>query len=218
MTETSESTQTTSEQPASNGNGQRSLTTAAARNLATTTKTAPQMQGITSRWLLRMLPWVQVSGGVYRVNRRLSYPVGSGRVSFSVTADQVQLIPPTLREIKPLANLADDAALGTLAGAFTQQELQAGDVIAEAGHPADKLVLIAHGKVTRTGTGKYGHAADLGTLADGDHIGEQILIGEGDPGDWDSTVTAATPCIALVLTQAEFKRLARRLPALRDLV
>ena len=218
MTETSESTQTTSEQPASNGNGQRSLTTAAARNLATTTKTAPQMQGITSRWLLRMLPWVQVSGGVYRVNRRLSYPVGSGRVSFSVTADQVQLIPPTLREIKPLANLADDAALGTLAGAFTQQELQAGDVIAEAGHPADKLVLIAHGKVTRTGTGKYGHAADLGTLADGDHIGEQILIGEGDPGDWDSTVTAATPCIALVLTQAEFKRLARRLPALRDLL
>jgi CRP-like cAMP-binding protein len=218
VTETSESTQAISEQPASNGNGQRSLTTAAARNLATTTKTAPQMQGITSRWLLRMLPWVQVSGGVYRVNRRLSYPVGSGRVSFSVTADQVQLIPPTLREIKPLAQLADDAALGTLAGAFTQQELQAGDVIAEAGHPADKLVLIAHGKVTRTGLGKYGHAADLGTLADGDHIGEQILIGEGDPGDWDATVTAATPCIALVLSQADFKRLARRLPPLRDLL
>ena len=50
---------------------QRSLTTAAARNLATTTKSVPQMQAITSRWLLRMLPWVQVSGGTYRVNRRL---------------------------------------------------------------------------------------------------------------------------------------------------
>ncbi|SFD99493.1 hypothetical protein SAMN04487819_106157, partial [Actinopolyspora alba] len=34
-----------------------SLGTEAARNLATTTKSAPQMQGITSRWLLRMLPW-----------------------------------------------------------------------------------------------------------------------------------------------------------------
>lgn len=35
---------------------QSSLGTAAARNLATTTKSAPQMQEITSRWLLRMLP------------------------------------------------------------------------------------------------------------------------------------------------------------------
>jgi hypothetical protein len=35
---------------------QLSLSTAAARNLTTTTKTVPQMQGITSRWLLRLLP------------------------------------------------------------------------------------------------------------------------------------------------------------------
>lgn len=40
---------------------QSSLTTAAARNLATTTKSAPQMQEITSRWLLKVLPWVQAS-------------------------------------------------------------------------------------------------------------------------------------------------------------
>jgi hypothetical protein len=33
-----------------------SLTTAAARNLATTTKTVPQAQAISPRWLLRMLP------------------------------------------------------------------------------------------------------------------------------------------------------------------
>ena len=218
MTETSESTQTTTANGDSpNVNGQRSISTAAARNLATTTKTAPQMQGITSRWLLRMLPWVQVSGGVYRVNRRLSYSVGSGRVSFSVAADEVQLIPPTLREIKPLATLDDEAALTALAGAFTQQQFESGQVIAEAGRPADRLILIAHGKVTRTGQGKYGHAAVLGTLADGDHLGEQILAaGSGDPGSWDSTATASTPCIALVLTQKELQRLTRRLAALRE--
>ena len=76
---------------------QLSLSTAAARNLATTTKTAPQMQGITSRWLLRMLPWVQVSGGAYRVNRRLSYEVGVGRVSFTQAAGEARVIPPSLR-------------------------------------------------------------------------------------------------------------------------
>jgi hypothetical protein len=61
---------------------QLSLSTAAARNLATTTKSAPQMQEITSRWLLKLLPWVQTKGGVYRLNRRLSYTVGDGRVCF----------------------------------------------------------------------------------------------------------------------------------------
>lgn len=50
---------------------QSSLSTAAARNLATTTKSAPQMQEISSRWLLRMLPWVETKGGAYRVNRRI---------------------------------------------------------------------------------------------------------------------------------------------------
>ena len=55
------------------GKPQQSLGTAAARNLATTTKSAPQMQEISSRWLLRTLPWVNVQGGTYRVNRRLTY-------------------------------------------------------------------------------------------------------------------------------------------------
>ena len=63
--------------------GMSSLGTAAARNLATTTKSVPQMQGITSRWLLRMLPWVETAGGTYRVNRRLSYAVGDGRVTIT---------------------------------------------------------------------------------------------------------------------------------------
>ncbi|MDQ3773416.1 MAG: Crp/Fnr family transcriptional regulator, partial [Pseudomonadota bacterium] len=70
-----------------------SLDTAAARNLATTTKSVPQMQEITSRWLLRMLPWVEVSGGTYRVNRRLSYAVGDGRVTFTTTGAEVRVIP-----------------------------------------------------------------------------------------------------------------------------
>ena len=39
-------------------NLQRSVTTATARRLATTTKTAPQMGSITPRLLLKLLPWV----------------------------------------------------------------------------------------------------------------------------------------------------------------
>src|SRR5882757_9278618 len=46
-----------------------SLSAAAARNLATATVTVPQMREITPRWLHKLLPWVDVDGGVYRVNR-----------------------------------------------------------------------------------------------------------------------------------------------------
>ena len=91
-------------------NPQLSLGTAAAKNLATTTKTVPQMQGISSRWLLKVLPWVQVSGGTYRVNRRLTYTVGRGRVSFAKTGDDVRVVPPTLAELPVLRGL-DDAEL-----------------------------------------------------------------------------------------------------------
>jgi hypothetical protein len=76
-----------------------SLGTEAARNLATTTKSAPQMQEITSRWLLKLLPWVETKGGVFRVNRRLSYTVGDGRVTFTNTGATVQVIPQELTEL-----------------------------------------------------------------------------------------------------------------------
>jgi hypothetical protein len=45
------------------------LDTQAARNLATTTNTPPRMQAVSPRWLLRILPWVDVSGGTYRLTR-----------------------------------------------------------------------------------------------------------------------------------------------------
>src|SRR5579859_3880129 len=93
----------------------QSLSIAAAGNLATTTKTPPQMQGISSRWLLRMLPWVEVGGGAYRVNRRLSHAVGRGRVGFVQTGGEVRVVPPTLTEIPVLRGLADQELLGAVA-------------------------------------------------------------------------------------------------------
>ena len=83
---------TTSAEAAAEQNRQ-SLSTAAAKNLATTTKTPPQMQGISSRWLLKVLPWVQVNGGSYRVNRRLSFVVGDGKLTFSNVGDRVTVVP-----------------------------------------------------------------------------------------------------------------------------
>src|ERR1700675_1672126 len=47
----------------------RALGDSAARQLANTTKTAPQLTAITPRWLVQLLNWVPVESGTYRVNK-----------------------------------------------------------------------------------------------------------------------------------------------------
>ncbi len=193
---------------------QMSLATAAARNLATTTKSPPQMQGITSRWLLKLLPWVQVSGGVYRVNRRLSYAVGDGRVTFTNVGAKVQVIPQELCELPMLRGFDDVEVLATLASRFIQHDLQPGAVIVEAGGPADSVCLIARGKVERIGKGKYGDETVLDVLADGDHFSYEAILESHDY--WEFTAKAVTPCTVLTLEQRVFEEVMAQSEVLRE--
>jgi CRP-like cAMP-binding protein len=192
---------------------QASLDTRAARNLATTTKSVPQMQGISSRWLLRILPWIEVSGGTYRVNRRLSYAVGDGRITFINTGAAVQVIPAKLRELPLMWGFADDSPLDRMAGLFVQQEFKTGDVIVESGNPADHLYLIAHGKSNQLGIGRYGERPVLAVLADGDHFGSDELVAA--EAKWRFTVQALTPVTVLALSRQKFEDLLNQAAALR---
>ncbi|WP_189114833.1 family 2B encapsulin nanocompartment shell protein [Pilimelia terevasa] len=193
---------------------QRSLSTAAAKNLATTTKTVPQMQEITSRWLLKILPWVQVSGGTYRVNRRLTYAIGDGRLSFTNVGQQVRVVPMELTELPVLRHFDDDSVLGALADACQQAEYPAGAVIAEAGADADKVVLLAHGKVKKVGAGQYDTGSVLGMLADGDYFGERSMIDDG--ARFDATYVAVTACTVLTLPRVAYLEMVQRSDRLRE--
>ncbi|MEU9334322.1 family 2B encapsulin nanocompartment shell protein [Streptomyces sp. NPDC048290] len=195
------------------GTPQQSLGTAAARNLATTTKSVPQMQEISSRWLLRTLPWVDVQGGTYRVNRRLTYAVGDGRVTFVKTGDRVEVIPAELGELPALRSYEDDEVLTELARRCAQREIAAGEVIASFGNPTNEVYLLAHGRVEKVGTGPYGDDAVLGVLADGAYFGDQALL---DPDAiWEYTVRAGTACTVLVLSRDDFQQVAERAETLR---
>ncbi|MGH3623127.1 MAG: family 2B encapsulin nanocompartment shell protein, partial [Sciscionella sp.] len=193
---------------------QLSLGTAAARNLATTTKSVPQMQEITSRWLLRMLPWVEASGGTYRVNRRLTYTIGDGRVTFATEGTQVRVIPAELCELPLLRGFDDPDALTALAERFEQHEYEPGDVIVRTGDPADQVFLIAHGKINKVGSAKYGGETVLGSLADGDYFGDQVL--SGATSSWEYTAKAVTPCTLLALRWQAFEEMNGRSDTLRE--
>lgn len=158
-----------------------SLGTQAARQLATTTKSEPQMQAITSRWLLKMLPWVDIKGGTYRVNRRLQLRVGRGRVQFEQNgADDIKVIPETLTELPALRGYSDTAALKEISSRFRVREVRAGQIIFDAGQPVTEAYLVVHGRFTRYTIGKYGEEEVTGVITDGDGMGDEA-IGQADP-------------------------------------
>ncbi|WP_433334223.1 family 2B encapsulin nanocompartment shell protein [Spirillospora sp. CA-294931] len=193
---------------------QLSLGTQAARNLATTTKTVPQMQGISSRWLIKLLPWVQAAGGAYRVNRRLSYTVGDGRVTFVSTGADVRVIPAELGELPALRGFDDPEVLEGLAGRFEQRELEPGDVVVEAGDPVDRVYLVAHGKLNRIGAGEYGDETVLEILADGSFFGDRVLAGDSE--EWEYSIKAVTACTVLTLSGDQFREMLDRSEPLRE--
>ncbi len=192
---------------------QQSLSTAAARKLASTTKSAPQMQEITSRWLLRMLPWVETKGGAYRVNRRLTYTVGDGRVEFVQDGARVRVIPRELGELALLRGFEDDAVLTALADRCVQRDFTAGEVLVERGGPAAEIHLIAHGRVSQLSEGPYGDDISIAVLADGDRFGENALL-DAD-ATWDYTATAETSGTLLTLSRADFAAIQASSPALQ---
>ncbi|MGC0333906.1 CRP-like cAMP-binding protein [Streptomyces sp. SAI-170] len=190
-----------------------SLGVHAARQLTHTHKTVPQMQAISSRWLLRTLPWVDVRGGAYRVNRRLNLRSGRGRVQFEHNGgDDVRVIPQTLTELPALRGYSDLDVLQEIAGRFRVREVRAGQVLCEAGQPVTEGYLVVHGRFTRYANGKYGDEEVVGTVTDGGQLGDEAL-GRPDPL-WLTSVRADTAGVVLALPWDTLRELADRSPSL----
>ncbi|MFF8863914.1 family 2B encapsulin nanocompartment shell protein [Streptomyces sp. NPDC015139] len=190
-----------------------SLSTRAARQLTSTTKTEPQMQAITSRWLLKSLPWVDVKGGTYRVNRRLQLRTGRGRVQFEHNgADDIRVVPQTLTELPILRGYDDAEVLRELAGRFRSRDVRAGQVLFEAGQPVTEAFLVVHGRFTRYTTGKYGEEEIIGVVTGGDQMGDEA-VGQSDPL-WPASVRAETAGVVLALPWDGVEELTERAPSL----
>src|SRR3984885_7700169 len=96
---------------------QRSVTTSVARNLANTTKTRPMMMSITPRWLLSLLPWVQVEGGTYRVNRTKVELTKAERIGVEISGAVATFPAEALRSV-PLFSGLPEAIIIRMASRF----------------------------------------------------------------------------------------------------
>jgi CRP-like cAMP-binding protein len=186
----------------------------AARLLASTTKSAPQMQQISPRWLLRMLPWEDVPGAVFRVNQRRTYPVEDVRVSFSHSAGVLQVTPESLRELPFLWQFEDLGVLQEVSARFALRRVSQGNPIVQAGDEAAQIVLVAAGKVVQVQPGFFGDEIVTGALIEGHFFSYRV---ERDGVDqWPFTARAATDCTVLTLSRAGFEEVVNRSPSLHQ--
>ena len=178
---------------------QRSVTTAVARNLATTTKTAPMMMSITPRYLLRLLPWVQVDGGTFRVNRTKVELSKAQRIGIDTSDAGATLSGESLRSV-PLFSRLPDAVLGRMTGRFKTEQVSLGNKLIVEGEDRSKFFVIAQGQVEVLSKGVHGSDLRIALLADGEFFGEADLVSDKPS---DVTIRTITPCVLLTLSRKD---------------
>ncbi|MBL8808835.1 MAG: cyclic nucleotide-binding domain-containing protein, partial [Planctomycetaceae bacterium] len=134
---------------------QRSVTTSVARNLANTTKTSPKMMSITPRYLLNLLPWVQVDGGTYRVNRTKVELSKAERIGVDVTDGVASFSPESLRSV-PLFSGLTSAIISRMANRFRSETVSLGNKLVGEGEDGNKFFIIAQGQVEVLSKGVHG--------------------------------------------------------------
>jgi CRP-like cAMP-binding protein len=188
----------------------QSLGIQAARNLATTTKTVAQMQEISPRWVLSLLPWVQVESGTYRVNRLKVVHQGDDKIPAVVQEGTAKVEPSGLKAIALLRDI-DEAKLAGLAARLVSEKAEAGQVVVPEGELGGKFFIIAQGKVYISTVGEHGRKLQSALLGVGDHFGGLSLGGEPQVG----SAVALTPSVFLTLDRAHFEAVLSEAPELR---
>ena len=141
----------------------QTLSVRAARTLSDPTRTAPQMLAVSPRWLLHLLPWVNVEGGTYQVNRRRIVVTQGDRVVAGIEGDSAQLDPQALRAL-PLLRNADETLLQALSGLLFEERHNANETLYAEGDPGTKLYIIVKGKVEIATTDAHGEKLRLALL------------------------------------------------------
>ena len=191
---------------------QRSVTTAVAKNLATTTKTSLKMMSITPRWLLSLLPWVQVDGGTYRVNRTKVELSRAERIEIELSEGAPTFSAESLRSVPVFARLPD-TLISLMAAGFKTEQVSLGNKLVVEGAEENKFFIIAQGQVEVLSKGAHGSDLRLALLTEGEYFGEIELVTNRTS---DVTVRTLTPCVLLTLSRKDLEKILKKTPSLNE--
>ena len=191
---------------------QQSIDSQAARNLAITNNTVPQMTGITPRWLLHFLPWVQVQSGTYRVNRTKVVLKQSPKIRVNNNNGHSSIAPEDLRTIPMLTGIELSQA-EALTKRFHNQTFSMGETLVTEGQKGGQFYIVVQGKLEVLMRGEQGEPLRVAVLSAGDYFGEADLY-QDVPSD--ATLRTLTPCRLLVLAKPCFDQVATQSPQLLE--
>ncbi len=188
------------------------LSQQAARQLTTTTKSAPQMGSITPRWLLKLLPWTAISGGTYRVNRRKVVVKPEAKLNFNLIDGKISVEVEEINRLS-LFNGVPHETLEKMISMFQEKRYSAGEQIIKHGEPGDVFFLVASGKVEVNHEGPHGEKLVLDVMGSGSHFGEMALLNDSPR---KANIVALVQTIALTLNRNQFIELVKETPSLRE--
>ena len=182
-------------------NLQRSVTTATARKLANTTKTAPQMGSITPRVLLKLLPWTQVESGTYRVNRTKVELKKADRINVEYLDGVPSFSAESLRGI-PVFSHIDEDIVRRIAKRFISEEVELGNYLIREGKDPQKFFIVVSGQAEVISKGVHGEELRVALLSEGEYFGEADLLTDNLSS---VTVRAVTNSIFFTLQSSELE-------------
>ena len=191
---------------------QRSITTATARKLATTTKTAPQMGSITPRLLLKLLPWTQVDSGTFRVNRTKVELKSAERIEVEFFDGVPAFRVESFRRI-PLFSHIDEDIVNRLAKKFQVEQVDLGGSLIKEGKDRQKFFIVAKGQVEILSKGTHGENLRIALLSEGEYFGEADIISDKPSS---VTVRTITPGVFFTLNSAELESIIKEVPNFRE--
>ena len=190
---------------------QRSVTTAVARNLANTTKTSPQMMSITPRWLLRLLPWVQVYGGTYRVNRTKVELSKAERIDIDSVGGVASVSPEALRSVPLFARLPVDITT-RIVNRFKTEVVSLGNELVVEGEDGNKFFIIAEGQVEVLSKGAHGSNLRIALLTEGEFFGDADIVSEHRS---NVTIRTLTPCVLMTFSRKDLDAVLNEIPSVK---
>ena len=190
---------------------QRSVTTAVARNLASTTKTSPKMMSITPRWFLRLLPWVQVNGGTYRVNRTKVELMQAERIEIRVVDGVASFAPEDLRRVPLFSRLPNDITT-RMASRFKTEVVSLGNELIVEGEDRNQFFIIAEGQVEVISKGAHGRNLRIALLTEGEFFGDADIVSDKHS---DVTIRTLTPCVLLTFSRRDLEAVLNELPGVQ---
>jgi hypothetical protein len=170
------------------------------------------MMSITPRYLLSMLPWVQVQGGTYRVNRTKVELPRAQRIALQSVDGAPSFPTESLRSV-PLFSRLSDAIAGGMAKRFKREEVSLGNKLIGEGEDGNKFFVIAQGQVEVLSKGAHGKDLRIALLTEGEFFGEADLVSDKPS---EVTIRTITPCILLTLSRKDLDAVLSEQPALGE--